>query len=457
MPHHEPLSALDELFLHLEGPNTPMHVGALATFEGPAPTRRTILDFVGARLERIPRARQKVQAAPLGLGRASWVDAADFDLRDHVRTATAEPPGDRPALESAAAAIMSQPLERTSPLWELSLVEGLADGRFALVSKTHHSVVDGVAGVEAISRLLESRPDGAPPARPTWTPRPAPSTEELAAAASLEGLARYARGIRGLSGRLNEPERLIAELRHKSAALADFVGGALRAPPSSLNRPIGPARCLETARVALSDLERMRAPARATINDVVLAGVAGGLRRLLEDRGEATDVALRCLVPVSTRVPADRGGAGNRVGALWVSLPVHEPHAGARLQLIAAETRALKDSGQVRGAQTLAGLVEHTPGAVLAAAARLVGRQRACNLAVSNLRGPDAPLFFAGHRMLEAYPMLPLIDNTSVSIGVLSYDGSLGFGLLGDRDTAPDLAVLSEGIEKTLAEMSGLS
>jgi diacylglycerol O-acyltransferase len=460
MPHSEPLSVLDELFLHVEGPTTHMHVGAVATFEGPAPRLEEVLTLVSSRLERIPRARQRVAAGPLGLARAVWVDDPSFDIRRHVLGTKVPSPGDGPALERLTATIMARPLLRSRPLWELWVADGLEDGGWALVSKTHHAVADGVSGVEAMAGLLDPRPEAGPrPQAPSghadWRARPSPTREELLGEALSRSVARSARSVRAaLRASLSAPETLAARLRSGTAAVAEFVGSALSAPPSTLNRPVGERRRFVTTVADLAELDRIRSGAGATINDVVLAAVTGGLRRLLQSRGEATDeLELRAMVPVSTRTAPRAPGAGNQVAAVWATLPVYEEDASVRLGLIAAHTRALKASGQVSGAQTLAALSEHVPSALLGVAARLAGRQRACNLAISNVAGPTVPLYFGGRRMLVVYPVLPLMANTTVSVAVLSYSGRLGFGVLADEATG-DLGVLVEGIEKSIAEMA---
>ncbi|MFN2388004.1 MAG: wax ester/triacylglycerol synthase family O-acyltransferase [Actinomycetota bacterium] len=457
MARFERLSVLDELFLHLEGPNTHMHVGGAAIFEGPPPPYEEFLEGVARRLQMVPRFRQRLAFVPFGLGRPVWVDDAHFNIEYHVRHTAMPPPGDDAKLKNLTARIMSQQLDRTKPLWEMWFAKGLTGDRFALISKTHHCLVDGVSGADIMSVLMDPSPEPAAIADEPWTPRPEPTKEELLADAVRERVTSPVEAVRSIQSALMDPKGLPNQVLEGAKALGAFLGGTLDfAPASSLNQPIGPHRRFETVLADLGEIKRVKNSLGGTVNDVVLAVVAGGLRHLLQARGESVDdLELRAMVPVSVRADGDRGALGNRVASLWAPLPVHERDPVARLHVVSERMKDLKVSGQAVGAEILTTLGEYAPPTILAQAARLVARQRAYNLTVTNVPGPQIPLYMSGRRMQEVYPVLPLIDNTSLGVALLSYNGTIGFGLLADFDTVPDLGVLAEGIEKSLAELLG--
>jgi WS/DGAT/MGAT family acyltransferase len=450
----ERLSVLDELFLHLEGPNTHMHVGGLALFEGPAPTWTETLAGVERRLHLVPRFRQKLATIPYGLGRPIWIDDPHFNLGYHLRRTTLPDPGGETELKRLCAHIMSQQLDRSKPLWEMWFVDGLGHGRFAVISKTHHCVVDGVSGTDIMSVLMDPIRKTAEIAPQTWDPATEPTSDQLIADAVAERLTSPAEVLRSLQSavidRRNLPGKIVGGVR----SLAAFIGGSLDfAPPSSLNQQVGPDRRFETVLADLEAFKRVKRALGGTVNDVVLTVVAGGLGHLLRARGEpTTDLELRAMVPVSARTRGPSTG-GNQLAALWAVLPVGDEDPVRRFGEISVGMKHLKRSGQAVGAQLLTRIGEYAPPTVLAQAARVVARQRAYNLVITNVPGPQVPLYLMGHQMQEVYPVLPLSDNTTLGVALLSYNGSLGFGFLGDRETVPDLAVLAEGVEKSIAEL----
>jgi diacylglycerol O-acyltransferase len=456
MSRFERLSVLDELFLHLEGPDTHMHVGGAAIFEGPPPDYEEVLDMIRRRLQMVPRFRQKLMTVPFGLGRPVWVDDTHFNLEYHVRHTALPAPGDDSKFRRLTARIMSQQLDRTKPLWEIWVAEGLTGDRFALISKTHHCLVDGVSGADIMSVILDLGPEPQQVVPEQWRPDPEPTPDQLLLDALRERLTSPAEIVRTLQSSVMDPGKVPNRLLESVRALAAFVGGSLDfAPTSSLNQAIGPHRRFETVLVELAEIKRIKNVLGGTVNDVVLAAVTGALRRLLKARGERIDdLELRAMVPVSVRAEADRGALGNRVASMWAPLPVWEADPRRRLEKISETMGGLKQSGQAVGAQVLASLGEYAPPTIVAQAARLVARQRAFNLVVTNVPGPQIPLYTLGRQMAEVYPVLPLADNTTLGVALLSYNGTIGFGLLGDYDTAPDLAVLAEGIEKSIAELS---
>jgi diacylglycerol O-acyltransferase / wax synthase len=452
MSRFERLQVLDELFLHLEGPNTHMHVGGVAVFAGPPPDYHDLLDMIGSRLQFVPRFRQKLASVPFGAGRPVWVDDVHFNLEYHVRHTALPAPGDEIKFKRLVARIMSQQLDRSKPLWEIWLAEGLSAEHFALISKTHHCLIDGISGVDLMSVLLDLGPDPQPVAADDWKPSPEPSGDELLADALRQRLTSPGELIRSVQAAMMDPHNLSNRLVESAKALGSFLGSSFSAPESSLNKPIGPHRRFETVLADLGDFKKAKNNFGGTVNDVVLSVTAGGLRTLLEGRGENVDeLELRAMVPVSVRADHEHGALGNRITSIWAALPVYESDPVERLRIVRASMRNLKSSGQAVGARLLTTLGEYAPPTILAQAARLVARQRAFNVVVTNVPGPQFPLYTLGRELKEVYPVLPLSDNTSLGIALFSYNGTIGFGLLGDYDVAADLGVLAEGIEKSIA------
>jgi WS/DGAT/MGAT family acyltransferase len=455
MSNYKRLSVLDELFLHIEGPNTHMHVGGAIVFDGPPPDYQDFLESAKKRLQLVPRFRQKLLSVPFGLGRPVWVDDPHFNIEYHVRHTALPAPGDDEKLKRLTARIMSQQLDRSKPLWEIWFAEGLSGDRWALVSKTHHCLVDGVSGADIMSVILDLTPEGQEIDQEPWRPEPEPTADALLVDALKERLTSPAEALRILQSSVLDPAKVPNRVVESVKALGAFVGGSLDfAPASSLNTQVGPHRRFETVLVDLEELKRIKNSLGGTVNDVVLSVVSGGLRLLLKARGERIeDLELRAMVPVSVRADQDKGALGNQVASIWAPLPVSEADPVKRLHFVTSKMRDLKDSGQAVGAQLLTSLGEYAPPTILSQAARLVARQRAYNLVVTNVPGPQFPLYSLGREMKEVYPVVPLSGNTTIGIALLSYNGTVGFGILGDFDAAPDLAVLAEGIEKSIAEL----
>jgi diacylglycerol O-acyltransferase / wax synthase len=454
MTSHERLGVLDEMFLHLEGPSTHMHVGGIALFEGEPPDYDDVLKMIEERLQYVPRFRQRLATVPLGLGRPVWVDDPHFNLEYHVRHTALPAPGSRAKLNRLVARIMSQQLDRAKPLWEIWFAEGLAGNSFALISKTHHSLVDGISGTDIMSVLLDPAPEPPEVERDDWRPTLGPGADQLMVEAMRERFTSPAELLRSAQSAASDPAKLPGRLLEGLRAVAEWMGSGFAAPASSLNRPIGPHRRFETVSVQLDDLKRIKNAFGGTVNDVVLTVVSGGLRRLLQGRGEQVDdLELRAMIPVSVRADHQRGSLGNMVANVWAVLPIYEPDPRERLQVISESMVDLKSSGQAVGAQVLTSLGEFAPPTIVAQASRVVARQRAFNLVITNVPGPQIPLYTLGHQMLEVYPVLPLSGNTTLGVALLSYNGSVGFGLLGDFETTADIGVLAEGIEKSVAEL----
>lgn len=453
---YERLSALDAAFLYMEDRNAHMHVGGLCVFDGPPPSHAELLQHVESRLSAVPRYRQRLAFVPLGQGRPVWVDDDQFDLEYHVRRTALPAPGGESELRRLTSRLLSQRLDRDKPLWELWCVEGLEEGRFALVSKTHHCMIDGISGMDIATVLLDRERAAArlTPPEP-WRPRPAPSGRELL--------------LGSLHHQLTHPIEVAREALAGSAQarrqLGEIVLGALpalklaglgRAPASSLNQAIGPHRRFETVRLELARVRRVKSALGGTVNDVILAVVTGALRTLLQARGENPVGSLRALVPVSVRRPDARHTLGNQVTAMFCPLPVGEADPRTRLELVRAAMQGLKSSRQAVGGLALTQLSDFAPPTLAAQAARVQALARFFNLVVTNVPGPQDALYLAGRQMQACYPAVPLAADQTVCIGLLSYNGAIGVGLMGDADLARDLPALATALPAALAELEQL-
>ena len=458
---YERLSAQDSSFLHLETPTSPMHVGSLGLFDAPPffdASGRFLIDdarrLIASRLHLVPRFRRRLMEVPFGQGRPVWVDDERFDISYHVRLTALPRPGAEEQLLALMGRLQAQPLDRSRPLWELWFVEGLEGDRVAIIQKTHHALVDGISGVDVATVLLDFEPQPAPPADEIepWEPEPAPLPAQLLAETLLERATQPAEIGRTVRAWFRGPR--------EAARTWQGVGRALQAvattgPRLPFNAPIGPHRRYELARVDLDQVKAIKDAFGFTVNDVVLAAVAGGLRLYLEGHDVPVDgLVVRTMVPVSVRSVSERMTLGNRVSAMVAELPIGVAEPEQRLRLVHEQMRELKESGEAVGAEVLTSLLDYAPPTLLALAARLVPRQRAVNLVVTNVPGPQVPLYCMGARMLEAFPYVGIVENLGAVVGVVSYDGQLGFGVTGDRDLLPDLPVFAEGIEKAVAELA---
>lgn len=454
---YDRLTAQDAAFLHVESPTTPMHVGSLAIFEG-APffdgAGRFRLDdvraHIAARLHLAPRFRQRLQTVPLSQGRPIWVDDEAFDLAHHVRHTALPHPGDESQLLALVGHIQSQVLDRRRPLWEAWLVEGLEGDRVALVLKTHHAMADGIGAVDLASVLLDGERHPTPVAALPWQPVSPPNAVKLLADSVVERVTQPAEALRSVRAALRGPTRA---LDRAMGAVRAVEGMGHLAPRLPFNVPVGPQRRVDLVRVSLDDARRVRRAFDATVNDVVVAAVAGGVRRYLLERGEHVDgLAVRVMVPVSMRGGGD-APVGNRVSAVFASLPVDEADPVRRLERVRDEMAHLKTSGEVTGTGALLALTGWFPPTMFALASRLVRLQRFVNLVVTNVPGPQRSMYAFGAALLEAFPYAGVIDNLAVTVAVLSYDGQLGFAVTADAEAVPDAGVLAEGIEKSMMEM----
>ena len=453
----ERLSGLDASFLHLEDDAAHMHVGTVLLLAGGAPAYEDFLAHVERRLHLVPRYRRKLAFVPFGQGRPVWVDDPSFNLRYHVRHTALPEPRDEEQLRALAGRVFSQRLDRDKPLWELWLVDRVGEDRFAIITKTHHALVDGISGVDMLSVLFDTRPEPAspPPAEDRWLPRPLPSRTELLAEALVERATVPAEALRSLRALLRTPRRVAEGALERLAGVGALAWAGLNpAPPTPYNRRIGPHRRFAWVRASLGEAKQIKDVLGGTVNDVVLATVTGALRRHLRRRGVRTEgLELKAMVPVSVRSDLERGALGNRVTAFVVALPVWCEDPVERLRLLAEETRTLKEGGQAVGAEVLTRLAGFAPPTVLSQAARLVSRRRFFNLVVTNVPGPQFPLYLMGRELLEPFPMVPLARNLALGIAILSYHGRLDFGLVGDFDALADLDELAADVAEALEEL----
>jgi diacylglycerol O-acyltransferase len=458
MANPDRLTGLDSSFLHLEHDATHMHVAGCMVFDGPAPGYDELVEQIISRLHLVPRYRQRLAFVPLGQGRPVWVDDPHFNVVFHVRHTALPSPGGEEQLKRLCGRVFSQALDRSRPLWEIWLVEGLSDDRFALLSKTHHALVDGVSGVDIATVLFDASPDPIPVGAPEheWFPRPLPTGAQLLADALLERATVPAEIVRGVRATLRGP-------RHVAARLGRAVGGVgavarlatATAPDSPLNVRIGPHRRFTWVRGDLAQFKAVKNALGGTVNDGVLAAVAGALGSYLRAHGEATDdTILRAMVPVSVRADVERGALGNRVAAMWVPLPVGLKDPVQRLLTISREMDGIKDSGQAVGAQVLTELTGFAPPTIMAQAARLQARQRMFNLVVTNVPGPQMPLYMLGRELEGMFPMVPLAANQALGIAIMSYNGQLNFGLNADYDALADLETLADQLRASIDELA---
>ncbi len=354
--------------------------------------------------------------------------------------------------------MFSQQLDRDKPLWEMWLVEGLEDGRFAMLSKTHHALVDGVSGVDIMSVLFDTSPEPAAPTDPgdRWLPRPLPSNAQLLGEALVERATLPAEAVRSVRAVLRGPRRVLSGARDAAVGIGAMAWAGLNPAPSSpYNGSIGPHRRYTWVRAELGDIKAIKDELGGTVNDVVLATVAGALGKHLRRRGQNTDgLELKAMIPVSVRADVERGALGNKVAAMMAPLPVWCQDPVARLDIVREELKGLKSGGQAVGAQVLTELSGFAPPTVMGQASRLMSRQRFFNLVVTNVPGPQFQLYMAGRRMVDPFPMVPLAKNQGLGIALLSYAGKINFGLVGDFDLMWDLDDFAADVEESLAELA---
>lgn len=457
----ERMSPQDASFLHIEDRVSHMHIGSVAVFEGPEPPFDQVVAMIRSKLPLVPRYRQVVRWVPLQLGRPVWIDDVHFDLDYHLRHTALPTPGGDDELRNLVGRVMSQPLDRTRPLWEIWIVQGLRGGRWALLSKTHHCMVDGVSGTDVLTLVLDSSPNDVPAPAPPWRPRAEPSSVDLAGRSVRDLMRSPYEQVRALRSATRVPRRAGSQLVEVVSGLRGMATLMVPTPTSTLNGPLGPNRRWGWASTTVDDIKRIRKDTGATFNDVLLAATTRGFRDLLRARGESVDRVVRTLVPVSVR-PRDASGRAvgdgtfeNRVSAMFAGLPVHVADPIERLRLVSAQMAGLKESKQAVAGEALTSLTGFAPPALLAAGMRLSARlpQRTLNTVTTNVPGPQRPLYAAGRRMVAAYPYVPLAGQIRIGVAMFSYDGAVNFGVTGDYDAVPDIELLCQGIADGMSEM----
>ena len=454
------LSPLDVSFLYMETPTTAMHVGGVATFDPPEGgfDYDRLVELISQRIALVPRYRQKVRFIPGSIANPVWVDDEDFDVTYHVRRSALPKPGSAAQLRELVARLQSRQLDRNRPLWEIYLVEGLEEGRVAIITKTHHAMVDGVSAVDIGTVILDLTPTPREVPADDWRPHKEPGAAGLVVGAVTDLVRRPTQAI-------DTARSAVGDAKATAGKVAGVAGGILQqartmarqAPESPLNVTIGEQRRFGMAKTDLDDYKRVRKAHGGTVNDVVLATVSGALRAWLLTRGESVNptTTIRAMVPVSVRAQGESGG--NRVSSYFVDLPVGEGNPVMRLHQVSFAMRGHKESGESVGADALVQLTGFAPPTIHALGARVASSlsRRLFNVVVTNVPGPQFPLYAAGARMLEMYPVVPLSKGQAVSIGLTSYDGGVFYGLNADRDAMPDIDVLSACIEDALAELVG--
>jgi diacylglycerol O-acyltransferase len=452
------MSPIDSSFLHVENGVTPMHIGGVSIFAGPPPPFEDLRAMVAGKLGLVPRYRQKVRFVPLAVGSPAWIDDPHFSLDYHLRHTAVPAPGTEAQLRQMAGRVFSQHLDRSKPLWELWMVEGLQEGRWALLSKVHHCMVDGVAATDLMSVMFS---DSTVPAAPgEWSAPPEPSWVEVLLRTAIRR-ASPAGTLDALQHGLRAPRETLLSLAEIARA-AVSAGRTLRpVAPSSLIGPIGPHRRWSWAAARLTDVKAVRVALGGTVNDVVLTVITNGFRELLQSRGEevAEQDVVRTMVPVSVRRRGEKGVYNNRVSAVFASLPVGLADPVQRLEEIRAEMDGLKQSKQAVAGDVLTSLSGFAPPLLLALGSRLVTLSPRLNMhtATTNVPGPQQPVQTLGRRMLESYPYVPVVGSIRIVVAIFSYDGGLYFGITGDYDSAPDIDVLAAGIERGMDDLLALA
>ncbi len=459
------LSPLDSSFLHLENRVSHMHIGSIAIFEGPEPPFDQFVAMIAGKLPLVPRYRQVVREVPLDLGRPVWVDDPDFNIDYHVRHTALPQPGGEEELRRLVGRLMSQQLDRTKPLWEIWVVQGLEGGEWAMVAKTHHAMVDGVSGTELLAVVMDTSPQPSPPVPDDWHPSPLPSGARLAVEAAVDLAISPYEQLRAVRAATRVPRQAIHQLSEVARGISSLAGVLRSNPVSTLNGPIGPHRRYAWASASVEDVKVVRKGLGGTFNDVVLAAITAGFRELLLSRGEPVDRVVRTLVPVSVR-PRDASGRAvgdatydNKVSAMFASLPVDIDDPAEQLRAVTVQMQGLKESKEAVAGEALTSLSGFAPPMLLALGMRVAGRvgQQNINTGTTNVPGPQFPLYAAGRRMLKSYPYVPLFGQVRIAVAIFSYDGQVNFGVTGDYDTASDLEVLCRGIEDGMGRLLGLS
>jgi WS/DGAT/MGAT family acyltransferase len=463
MPHYkyDRLSAQDASFLLFESPTVHTHIAATQIFElGPLKTQDGGVDIAAIRkateavLHLIPRYREKLAWIPF-FNHPVWVDDRDFNLDYHIRHSSLPRPGGVDQLKRLSARIMSIQLDRARPLWETWVVEGLEGDRFAMITKIHHCMLDGESGADLAQILMSPDPERRLPDEvPAYIPRPAPTPGELFTDEVLQRASLPLQAARSFRQLRRESENLRDELALRARAIGDLVGWAVRPPSETpINGTLGPHRNFDWLSMKLDDVKAVRKALGCTVNDVVLATVTGAVRKfLIRRRVRPGDIDFRVSAPVSVRREREKGEMGNRVSSWIVKLPLGEKDPRKRLNAINAVTQDLKSSKQALGVEMMMAVAEWTPGVLLSLGARAASGP--INMIVTNVPGPQFPLYMLGAKLLESFPQVPLLQGTGLGVALFSHDGKIFWGFNGDYGMLPDLEDFRQAVEDSFRELS---
>ncbi len=454
------MSALDSGFYFAETENTPMHVGSVAIFEGPAPTYGDVVRLLLSKLPVVPRYRQRVREVPMQVGRPMWIDDPHFQILYHVRHTAVPRPGTDEQLRNLAGRVLGQRLDLSKPLWEIYLVEGLEDDRWAIISKVHHCMVDGVAGSDLMQLMFDLSPDATHEPPRDWTPQRSPSSAGLVAGAVADAVAHPLRQVSALPA-LGKPAQLVKGLvgsgKTIASTLPSLAKQALTPTARSLNGPIGPHRRWAWTSAQFDEFKEVRTALGGTVNDVVLTAISSGFRDLLRGRGELSSekLVVRTMVPVSVRSDSQRGNLNNQVSAVFVDLPVGDPDPRSRLASIRGQMDEYKKAMQAVDVPSIISMGDFVAPALLSMGVRaaMSAGQMWCQAVTTNVPGPRVPLYVLGRRMCSTYAHVPIAGGTRCSIGIFSYLQTMTFGINADFDAFADVDVLSAGIRRGVEEL----
>ncbi|MGR7023007.1 WS/DGAT/MGAT family O-acyltransferase [Geodermatophilus sp. URMC 62] len=451
------LSATDAGFYYAESENAPLHVGSVAVFEGPAPSYGDLVRLLLSKLPQVPRYRQRVRRVPMDLGRPLWVDDPHFQILYHVRHTAVPRPGGPEQLRNVAGRVLGQRLDMAKPLWEVWLVEGLEDDRWAIISKVHHCMVDGIAGTDLMQVVFDLDPNAEHAAPGDWTPQRSPSNLSMVAGALTETATAPLRQLtHGPSALTEGAKGALGSLRAAATTLPALARQALTPTARTLTGPIGPHRRWAWADAEFAEFKTARTALGGTVNDVVLTAITRGFRDLLKGRGAlGADTVVRTMVPISVRQEGERGALDNRVTAVFVDLPVGEPDPVVRLARIRRQMDDYKKTMQAVDARSIIAMGDVMAPTLLALGVRATVQagQTWCQAVTTNVPGPRVPLYVLGRRMVSAHPYVPIAGGTRISIGIFSYLNSMTFGINADFDAFPDVDVLTEGIRRGVDEL----
>ena len=445
------LSPLDQTFLLLERDGQPMHIGGLMVFEGPAPKYEDLCAHLDSRLDQVPRYRQRIQSVPLNIGQPIWVDDENFELEFHVRHTAVPKPGKAEQLQRLAGRLLSQRLDLDRPLWEIWLVEGLAKGRWALINKAHHAMIDGLSGHDIMEVILDPDPEGRETPPSSWEPEPAPGTVGLVTDAVVDSVMRPGEHLTRIVSRVSHP-REFAEHMAVRAVGSTSVGSRLLSTETTLGGTIGQHRRWGWVEGDLDTIKAVKNAFGGTVNDVILTAVTGGFRELLASRGiDMRPLQIQSMIPVSMRMPGDSTG-GNQVSAMFAQLPIGVDDPVERLHAMTRQMDRVKKSGTPLTVDSIIGLADFVPPMLFATAGRVAANVnlRAFDTVTTNVPGPQIPLYLLGRELQTLIPFVPLGPGVRISTAIVSYNGTINFGVTADYDSVRDLPVFLDGVSKTL-------